>query len=95
MPQSKRRLVKCNKCDWVHLARTRKDVLAEIVDFNVYFDSLTRKEQQAMYGGKRHSIKNYENCSRCGNRYTDFSEVSKDSLQTILINEPTDKGQKT
>lgn len=84
----------CNQCDWIHFAVTRAYAIKEVLDFNQFYDGLTKKEQKN-YGGRRSSIHTYERCFRCGNSYTNFrdgSEADEDrsfghTIQPIIGNE--------
>ena len=53
---------------------SRKYAVQEITDFNEYFDSLSEKEQDQFYGGKRSNIMNYEHCGVCNGSYKNFRE---------------------
>jgi hypothetical protein len=60
------------KCGWVHFAVTREYAEAALKKFNGFFDTLTERQQQDYYGGRKASITDYETCSRCGAHYSTF-----------------------
>lgn len=59
--------VKCKKCNWVSFAITKQKALEEIAQFNQFYYTLTKKEQNNYYGGTPSSEKTYT-CLRCNNR---------------------------
>lgn len=61
--------LKCSKCGWVHFSMTREEVEKNVKEFNKYFDSLTQKQQNENYNGKKSSIESYQKCFRCGTSY--------------------------
>lgn len=71
------KLVKCNKCSWVHFELSEKDVIENVRSFNDYFNSLTKQEQDYYYGGKPASEDRYKKCFRCGNTHKDFSDATE------------------
>lgn len=62
----------CLKCGWVYFAVSRAHAEGEVKQFNEYFATLS-KEQQDDYGGKGATIEPYEACW-CGNPHTNFRE---------------------
>lgn len=65
-------LLTCKSCGWVHFGVSREYAENEIRHFNEYFESLTEKERQDYYGGRRSSIKEYDRCDLCGGSYKNF-----------------------
>ena len=81
----------CNACGWVHFKVARKYAESQVAAFSLYFNSLTKEEQDRHYGGKPSSIKDYESCMRCNNSYKNFrdakeSEVPYGSTLNPIIN---------
>ena len=64
----------CLKCGWVHFGVTRAFAEDEVARFNAYYDTLTPKEQQDWYGGRKSGIAHYEGCFRCGGSHTNFRD---------------------
>ncbi len=65
--------VTCNKCGWVWMEVSRDHAENEVRKFNLYFDGLSKKEQDDYYGGNKSSIKHYDGC-HCGNSYKNFRD---------------------
>jgi protein-arginine kinase activator protein McsA len=78
MEQKKYKERTCNKCGWVHFAVTREHAENEVKKFNEFFDSLTEEQREDSYGGRRSTMKEYENCFFCGNTYEDFRDAKED-----------------
>ncbi len=57
----------CIKCGWVSFAVNKKEATKQVKRFNKYFETLSKKDQQDYYGGKKSSIKKYV-CLLCGGR---------------------------
>lgn len=70
-----RKLVKCNKCGWVHFEVSEEEAFCAVDSFNAYYDKLSAKKQQDYYGGRRATIERYKQCLSCGNDYRDFSDA--------------------
>jgi len=65
----KTEFLKCGKCGWVHFSMTREEVEKSVKEFNHYFDSLSKEDQDAYYNGKKSSVDSYQKCFRCGSSY--------------------------
>lgn len=65
--------VTCEKCGWVYMQVSRNHAESEVIEFNKYFDSLSKKDQDDLYGGKGSNIKSYEFCW-CSNNYKNFRD---------------------
>jgi hypothetical protein len=63
----------CNKCGWVYFGVSREYAENQLNEFNRYFDTLSREDQELYYGGKDSDISQYEKCW-CGNDYTNFRD---------------------
>jgi protein-arginine kinase activator protein McsA len=67
----------CKKCNWVHFEVSRKDAEIQVKEFNVYYKTLTKKEQRNFYGNKKASVDFYEKCHSCGESYKNFRIAKK------------------
>lgn len=74
------RYVTCKKCTWVSFEVSRKHAEAEVKKFNLYFNSLSKKEQKDNYGGKGAHISGYERCFLCGGSYKNFKRSLKKDI---------------
>lgn len=70
----------CQRCKWVAFQVSRKYAEKEVKTFNEYFDSLGKEKQELYYGGKKSSIKQYENCMLCGGCYHNFRRALKKEI---------------
>lgn len=70
--------VTCKKCGWVAFQVSREYAEDQVKRFNEYFESLTKKEQKELYGGKGASLSFYERCIGCGGSYKNFRTFKKD-----------------
>ena len=88
--ESTLKAVTCKNCGWVHMGISRKIAEDEIKSFSEYFDTLSPKQQQDYYGGKKSSIKQYEQCFNCGGSYKNFRIFKEEdcpegcTIQTII-----------
>lgn len=64
--------VTCKKCGWVHFQVSRDAAQQEVDAFNIYFKSLSKKDQNDFYGGEGSSLDQYLRCFVCGNSYKNF-----------------------
>lgn len=67
-PPAKQFQVTCTKCGWVHMAYTRAQAVAEVANFNAYYETLTQQDRDQLYGGHPSSVETYEGCNRCGHK---------------------------
>lgn len=90
--------VKCVKCGWIHFVVSREKALNEVHEFNKYFNSLSKEQQEKFYGGQGSSLESYEKCMRCGNSHENFvfvidpKEVPYGSTINPLISPKAGKG---
>lgn len=83
----------CKKCGWVHFGKSINDVIDELIRFRNYYETLSKKDQKEMYGGKCSSIADYMHCFRCNALYTEMRKAKKSELpfgstiQPILMEE--------
>lgn len=83
----------CLKCGWVAFGITRERAKNEVESFNKYFDTLTEKEREDFYGGRRSLIRSYERCFLCGGPHTNFRDSKEGdcpngvTLQPIVVEE--------
>lgn len=66
----------CNKCGTVAFSVTREHALLEVEQFNIYYNSLTKEEQNNSYKEGGAHIEFYEFC-RCGNNHKNFREAKE------------------
>lgn len=66
----------CKECKWVAFAVSRKYAEKEVKQFNKYYDSLTKEQQESYYGSKKSSIRQYERCFFCGGCFHNFRQYS-------------------
>lgn len=64
--------VTCNQCGWVHFALPAVRVLANVDEFNTWYDCQP-DEVQAHYGGHA-SIQDYTQCAFCGGSHRNFRD---------------------
>lgn len=72
--------LKCNKCGYAHFEVSRSKALEDVIKFNKYFNSLSKKDQDSFYGGKGSSIESYEKCMKCGANHTESIRVPESSI---------------
>ena len=65
--------VTCNKCGWVWFQVSREHAVKQVAEFNIYFESLSKQEQNDYYGGRGAVLERYESCW-CGNSYKNFRD---------------------
>lgn len=70
----------CKHCKWVMFEVTREYAKNQVKEFNEYFDTLTKEQQQDFYGGNKSSIRSYESCMLCGTCYHNFRKAKKSEV---------------
>jgi ribosomal protein L37E len=78
--------IKCTECGWPAFAVTREYAEGEIGRFNSYFDSLSEKDQQSNYGGKRSTLDQYIGCRRCTS--TSFRRANRGEVSDSITLNP-------
>ena len=56
----------CTKCYWTHFAVTRAYAENQVKEFNEYYNTLSKDQQDSYYGGKASTLGLYERCFCCG-----------------------------
>ena len=54
---------------------SRAYAVAQVTQFNEYFNTLTAQQQQDYYGGRGSSLELYEICNCCGESHHNFRET--------------------
>jgi transcription elongation factor Elf1 len=80
--------LKCKKCGHGHFAVSREEAQRQVDEFNQYFDSLTKEDQEKNYGGNKSSIDSYEKCFRCSAKYTESEECKEEDIPLGVTIQP-------
>lgn len=67
------RLVKCNRCGWVHVPVTRYYAEISVRNFNAFYETLSADKQQEYYNGRPASLSEYTRCVHCGADHSNFT----------------------
>ena len=69
-------LITCKKCSHVSIQISKKSASAQVRIFNRFVKTLSKKEFERCYGGKKMSLSHYKKCINCNNSYKNFKNYN-------------------
>lgn len=77
----------CCNCGWVHFGIPRTQAIANVENFNNFYEASTLEVQQ-MYGCRKATLEEYLHCFRCRGPHTEFRESKDDDCRVGCTLQP-------